>query len=141
MITPEENELLTRVGPETPGGELFRRYWHPVAMLPEISQETPTKFVRLLGEDLVLFRDMSGRVGLIGDHCPHRGVSLLYGRVEERGIACAYHGWLYDVNGDCRQPPPSRRETQSLSGARALWDVLDLYGTTAPAALAPLRRA
>src|SRR5713226_8808626 len=104
-MTPEENELLTRVGPGTLGGELFRRYWHPVAMPPEISEESPTKFVRMLGEDLVLFRDKSGRVGLIGDHCSHRGASLLYGRVEERGIACAYHGWLYDTTGNCLETP------------------------------------
>ena len=99
-MTPEDNELLTQVGPGTPGGELFRRYWHPVALLPEISEDNPTTFIRMLGEDLVLFRDKSGRVGLISDHCPHRGASLLYGRVEERGIACAYHGWLYDVSGN-----------------------------------------
>jgi 5,5'-dehydrodivanillate O-demethylase len=105
MLTEEENELLTRVGPGTPAGELYRRYWHPVAMVPEISESSPTKFVRILGEDLVLFRDKSGRVGLVGDHCPHRGASLLYGRVEERGIACAYHGWLYDVNGNCLETP------------------------------------
>src|SRR5439155_2579528 len=64
-----------------------------------------TAFVRILGEDLVLFRDRSGNVGLVGDHCPHRGASLLYGRIEERGIACAYHGWLYDTEGNCLETP------------------------------------
>jgi 5,5'-dehydrodivanillate O-demethylase len=112
MPTAEENELLTRVAPGTPGGEYLRRYWHPVAMLPELSAESPTKHVRMLGEDLVLFRDTSGRVGLLADHCSHRGASLLYGRVEERGLACAYHGWLYDTKGDClecpAEPPDSR---------------------------------
>src|SRR5438477_7854303 len=105
MLTEDENRRLTRVGPETPAGDLLRRYWQPVAMVPELSAETPTKHVRILGEDLVLFRDTRGRVGLLGDHCPHRGASLLYGRVEERGIACAYHGWLYDTEGNCLETP------------------------------------
>src|SRR5712692_455227 len=105
MLTPEENELLTRVGPGTPAGELFRRYWLPIAPVSELGDEQPTKFVRILGEDLVLFRDKSGNVGLIADHCSHRAASLLYGRVEERGIACAYHGWLYDTAGNCLETP------------------------------------
>jgi len=105
MLTAEENDLLTRIGPGTPAGELFRRYWLPFAVAKELNEENPTKFVRLLGEDLVLFRDKSGNVGLLGDHCSHRGASLLYGRVEERGIACAYHGWLYDTHGNCLETP------------------------------------
>jgi 5,5'-dehydrodivanillate O-demethylase len=105
MLTTEENELLTRVGPGTPGGELLRRYWFPVAPAPELTAENPTRFVRLLGEDLVLFKDKSGNVGLIADHCAHRGASMMYGRVEERGISCAYHGWLYDTRGDCLECP------------------------------------
>lgn len=105
MLTRDENEMLTRVGPGTPGGELLRRYWFPVAVASELKEEHPTKFVRILGEDLVLFKDKGGRVGLIADHCSHRGASLVYGRVEERGIACAYHGWLYDVEGNCLECP------------------------------------
>src|SRR5437870_10468075 len=105
MLTREENALLTRVGPGAPAGELLRRYWHPVAVARELTDESPTKFVRLLGEDLVLFKDKSGNVGLIADHCVHRGASLLYGRPEERGIACAYHGWLYDTAGNCLETP------------------------------------
>jgi len=105
MLTREENDLLTRVGPETPAGELLRRYWHPIAIARELTDDSPTRFVRVLGEDLVLFRDRSGRVGLIADHCAHRNASLLYGRVEERGIACAYHGWLYDTEGRCLETP------------------------------------
>src|SRR5436309_4540959 len=105
VLTQEENEFLTRVGPGTPGGELLRRYWLPVTPVQEISDSHPTRFVRLLGEDLVLFKDKSGRIGAIQDHCPHRGASLLYGRVEERGIACAYHGWLYDIEGNCLETP------------------------------------
>ena len=85
MLTHEENERLTRVGPGTPAGELLRRYWYPFAVAAELTAERPTRFVRLLGEDLVLFKDQSGSVGLLADHCSHRGASLLYGRVEERG--------------------------------------------------------
>ncbi len=104
-ITQAENERIARVSPGTPGGELLRRYWQPVAMVSAVSEEHPTTFVRLLGEDLVLFRDKSGNVGLLADHCSHRGASLLYGRVEERGISCAYHGWLYDTSGNCLETP------------------------------------
>ena len=110
MLTREENELLTRVGPGTPAGELLRRYWHPIALARDLSDETPTKFVRVLGEDLVLFRDKSGRTGLLADHCSHRSASLVYGRVEERGIACAYHGWLYDCEGNILETPPERND-------------------------------
>jgi 5,5'-dehydrodivanillate O-demethylase len=105
VLTLEDNELLCRIGPGTPAGELLRRYWHPVAPLTELADERPTKLVRILGEDLILFKDKSGNVGLIQDHCAHRGASLLYGRVEERGIACAYHGWLYDTAGNCLECP------------------------------------
>src|SRR5687768_16684388 len=104
VLTKEENEILTRVGPGTPAGELLRRYWLPVGYVEELAEE-PTKFVRIMGEDLVLWKDKSGNVGLMQDHCPHRGASMLYGRVEERGIACAYHGWLYDTAGNCLETP------------------------------------
>ncbi|MEA2638892.1 MAG: 5,5-dehydrodivanillate O-demethylase oxygenase subunit [Chloroflexota bacterium] len=105
MLTAEENEALIRVGPGTPAGELLRRYWFPIAFDQELTAAQPTRFVRLLGEDLILFKDKSGNAGLIQDHCAHRGASLLYGRVEERGIACAYHGWLYDTAGSCLECP------------------------------------
>ena len=105
VLTKEQNEILTQVGAGTPGGELLRRYWHPVAVTSELTDEQPTRFVRILGEDLVLFKDQGGNVGLIQDHCAHRGASMLYGRVEERGIACAYHGWLYDTAGNCLETP------------------------------------
>jgi len=105
MLTKEQNEMLTGVGPVTPGGELLRRYWQPIAVAKELTDAEPTKFVRVLGEDLVLFRDKSGNIGLLGDHCTHRGASLLYGRPEERGLACAYHGWLYDTAGNCLETP------------------------------------
>src|SRR5947209_6506515 len=105
MLTEEENRFFSEVGPGTPAGELLRRYWMPVRVAAELTPEQPTKFVRVLGEDLVLFLDKSGNVGLLADHCAHRGASLLYGRVEERGIACAYHGWLYDTAGNCLETP------------------------------------
>src|SRR5580693_2194568 len=92
------NETLAQVGPGTPCGELLRRYWHPVA-LAESAQSAPRK-VRILGEDLVLFRDRKGRAGLLYPRCMHRGTSLYYGRVESDGIRCCYHGWLFDVQGN-----------------------------------------
>src|SRR5436309_3001445 len=105
MLTAEQNKLLTQVDRGTPAGELLRRYWYPIAVAQELTDANPTRFIRVLGEDLVLFKDKSGNVGLIQDHCAHRGASLLYGRVEERGIACAYHGWLYDTAGNCLETP------------------------------------
>ena len=105
MLTPEENEMLTRVGPGTLAGELLRRYWHPVAIAAELPKDNPVKFVRILCEDLVLFQTKKGELGLLHDRCSHRGASLSYGRVEERGIACAYHGWLYDIQGNCLETP------------------------------------
>src|SRR4249919_2159751 len=110
MLTSEENEMLTRVGPGTPAGELLRRYWHPVAIATDLSDENPVKFVRILGEDLVLFQSKKGELGLIGDRCSHRGASLCYGRVEERGISCAYHGWLFDTEGKILETPPERND-------------------------------
>lgn len=112
MLTREENEMLTRVGPGTPGGELLRRYWHPVGVAAELTTDHPTQTVRILGETLVLFRDTKERVGLLADRCAHRGASLCYGRVEERGIACPYHGWLYDTAGNCLETPPEPAESK-----------------------------
>ena len=105
MLTKEENEMLTHVGPGTPAGELLRRYWLPVGVASELTVENPTQIVRILGETLVLFRDKLGRIGLIDDRCAHRGASLCYGRVEARGISCPYHGWLYDTQGNCLETP------------------------------------
>jgi 5,5'-dehydrodivanillate O-demethylase len=112
MLTREENELLTQVGSGTPAGELLRRYWLPVGVAEELTSENPTQLVQILGEFLVLFRDKSGRVGLIDARCAHRGASLYYGRVEERGIACPYHGWLYNVHGDCLETPAEPAESK-----------------------------
>ncbi len=94
---------LTEVGRGTPMGELMRRYWHPVGLSTHATS-TPRE-VRVLGEDLVLFRDGDGRAGLVHSRCCHRGTTLYYGRVEERGIRCCYHGWLFDVEGRCLEQP------------------------------------
>jgi phthalate 4,5-dioxygenase len=102
VLSAEDNEILTRVGPGTPMGEVFRRYWIPACLSEEIPEAdgAPVR-VRLLGEDLVAFRDTSGQVGLIEETCPHRGASLFYGRNEECGLRCTYHGWKFDVTGQC----------------------------------------
>ena len=104
MITPEDNELLTKVGPGTKMGELLRRYWHPIAASDEMTPR-PTKAVRILGETLVLFRDALGNLGLIGDRCPHRRASLLFGMPDGDGLRCAYHGWRFDRAGQCTDMP------------------------------------
>ena len=104
MLSIQENEDLTRVGPGTPMGELLRRYWHPVAASAQL-WENPTKAVRILGESLVLYRDRGGKLGLIGESCPHRRVNLLYGIPEQEGLRCPYHGWLFDETGRCLEMP------------------------------------
>ncbi|MBI1774098.1 MAG: Rieske 2Fe-2S domain-containing protein [Proteobacteria bacterium] len=101
--TAEPDAELTRVGPGTPCGEYMRRFWHPIAMTAELG-DTP-KPVTVLGEELVLFRDLSGRIGLLHKHCAHRHTSLEYGIVAERGIRCCYHGWLYDIDGRILETP------------------------------------
>src|SRR5207253_162285 len=111
-LSREENELLTRVGPGTPMGALMRRYWLPALLAEELAEpDCPPVRVRLLGEDLVAFRDSEGRVGLLGAHCPHRGASLFYGRNEECGLRCVYHGWKFDVTGQCVDMPNEPAES------------------------------
>jgi phthalate 4,5-dioxygenase oxygenase subunit len=106
MLSREENEILTRVGASTPMGELMRRYWIPALLSEEIpAPDCPPVRVRLLGEDLVAFRDSHGSVGLLGEHCAHRGTSLVFGRNEECGLRCVYHGWKYDVDGNVLDTP------------------------------------
>lgn len=100
---PEPDPELTRVGPGTPCGELMRRYWQPVCLSADL--ENLPRRVRILGEALIAFRDGQGRAGLLFPRCSHRGTSLEYGRVEERGLRCCYHGWLYDVEGNVLEMP------------------------------------
>jgi len=104
MLTSQENDALTQVGKGTPMGELMRRYWHPIAATAELD-DRPTKAVRLMGEDLVLYKDRSGTFGLIDRLCPHRRVDLSYGIPEENGLRCMYHGWMMDETGQCIEQP------------------------------------
>jgi phthalate 4,5-dioxygenase oxygenase subunit len=105
MITNEENQSLTQTSRGAPAGELLRRYWQPVALASELPPGGAPLAVRILGEDLALFRDDQGRVGLLGIHCSHRGTDLSYGRIEDGGLRCLYHGWLYDIHGRCLEQP------------------------------------
>lgn len=104
MLTVEQNERLTKVGPGTPMGALMRRYWHPIAGEAEF-EDRPTKRIRILGESLTLYKDKRGGYGLIGERCVHRGVNLATGIPEEDGLRCPYHGWKYDAKGQCIDQP------------------------------------
>jgi nitrite reductase/ring-hydroxylating ferredoxin subunit len=105
MISAERNALITQSGPGTPLGALMRQYWQPAALVDEFDGPRPVRPVRLLGEDLVLFRDPSGRYGLLDRHCAHRGADLAYGRAEDGGLRCPFHGWLFDAAGACLEQP------------------------------------
>ena len=106
MMSAADNALLTQVAPGTPMGELFRRYWLPALLAEELPEpDCPPVRVKLLGERLVAFRDTQGRVGIIDEFCAHRGVSLWFGRNEDGGLRCPYHGWKYDVSGQCTEVP------------------------------------
>jgi phthalate 4,5-dioxygenase oxygenase subunit len=111
-MTSEENELLTRIGPGTPMGELFRRYWIPALFSDDLpGPDCPPVRVRLLGEDLVAFRDTADQIALVEQHCPHRGASLFFGRNEEGGLRCVFHGWKFDVRGNCVDMPSEPPES------------------------------
>jgi phthalate 4,5-dioxygenase oxygenase subunit len=106
MLRKEQNDLLTQTGPGTPGGQLFRSYWIPALLAEELPEnDCPPVRVKLLSERLLAFRDTEGRYGLIDEFCAHRGVSLWFGRNEACGLRCAYHGWKYDVTGQCTEVP------------------------------------
>ncbi len=111
-MRPEDNELLTRVGPETPMGRLLRRFWLPALLEEELAgpDSDPVK-LRLLGEDLVAFRDTDGAIGFLDAHCPHRRSNLYFGRNEEHGLRCVYHGWKFDVRGQCVDMPSEPAES------------------------------
>ena len=106
MLSTEENDFICRVGPGTAMGDLMRRYWHPFLLIDELEEAdgAPVR-VRLLGEDLIAFRNTNGKVGLLDERCPHRGASLFFAINQECGMMCIYHGWKFDVNGDCVDMP------------------------------------
>jgi phenylpropionate dioxygenase-like ring-hydroxylating dioxygenase large terminal subunit len=125
---PHVNKLLTEVGRGTPCGELMRRYWHPIAVSANLTSDRPRQ-IRILGEDLVLFRDRTGRAGLLYSRCAHRGTTLYYGKVEERGLRCCYHGWLYDVEGRCLDQPCEPNGGRARDTVRQPWyPVEERYG-------------
>src|SRR5690606_21542964 len=104
METAEGNQLLTQVGRGTPMGELMRRYWHPICAVADMDGKW-TRPVRLLGERLVLFRNREGQLGLIAEQCPHRRASFLHGIPTAEGIRCPYHGWQFNIQGQCIEQP------------------------------------
>jgi phenylpropionate dioxygenase-like ring-hydroxylating dioxygenase large terminal subunit len=120
MLTKEDNELLTRVGPGTPMGDMMRQYWAPALLSEELPEADgrPVR-VRLMCEDLVAFRDSDGRPGLLANNCPHRGASLFFGRNEDSGLRCVYHGWKFDVDGRCTDMPNEPPESNFKDKVRA----------------------
>jgi phenylpropionate dioxygenase-like ring-hydroxylating dioxygenase large terminal subunit len=118
MLSNEQNDLITRTGPATAAGRLMRCYWQPAALVDELAGNRPVKPVRLLGENLVLFRDQQGRYGLIERACPHRGTDLAFGRLEGGGLRCAFHGWLFDVAGTCLETPAEPEESRMCANIR-----------------------
>src|SRR6266480_6124757 len=120
MLNKAENEMLCRVGPGTPMGELFREYWLPALPSSEFSTpDSPPKRMRLLGENLVMFRDSKGDVGAFVEACPHRGASLFFGRNEEAGLRCVYHGWKFDTTGQCVDMPSEPAESNFKTKIKA----------------------
>ena len=105
MISAEQNDLITRVGRGAPAGQLLRRYWQPIALVDELAGPRPLKAVQLMGQHFVLFRDETGQLGLLDRDCPHRGADLAFGRLEDGGLRCPFHGWLFDAKGNCLQTP------------------------------------
>ncbi len=144
MLNRDENELLTRVGRGTPAGELLRRYWHPVAAAGEFTKAKSILPVKIMGEELVVYRDLKGNYGLVGEHCPHRSASLAYGRVDEEGIRCPYHGWKFDGTGKCLEQPAEpagstfkERIKQVAYPVEKLGGLIFAYLGPAPAPLLP----
>lgn len=119
MLTKEQNDLLTLTGPGTPMGNVLRRYWVPAVMSEEVPEpDCPPVKVKLLGEELLAFRDTNGKVGIVQERCPHRQASLWLGRNEECGIRCVYHGWKFDVEGRCLDIPNEPQQDKMRDGIR-----------------------
>ncbi len=148
MLTAARNDMLTRVGPGTPMGNLLRRYWMPIAGASELTADKPIKPVRLLGEDLALYKDLGGRTGLIARHCAHRGADLSCGTVEQDGLRCFYHGWKFGSDGACIEQPyeeiaapnPKAREACAIAAypVRELAGLLWAYMGPQPAPELPV---
>src|ERR1700736_2103047 len=118
MMSQEQNDLITRIGPKDACGKLMRMYWQPAALVDELQGPRAVRPVKLLGENLVLFRDENGRYGLIDRHCAHRGADLAFGRLEQGGLRCAFHGWLFDVSGQCLETPAEPKGSTLCKGIK-----------------------
>ena len=120
MLSIEENATLTRTGPGTPMGDVFRSYWMPALLCRELPEpDCPPRRIKLLGEDFIAFRDSDGQVGIVEPRCPHRGANLFFGRNEECGLRCAYHGWKFDTSGRCVDIPTVDAEVAERLRGRA----------------------
>jgi phthalate 4,5-dioxygenase len=128
MLSTDLNTLITRTGPGTPGGKLLRQYWQPIATAEEMPIGGAPMPIRIMSEDLVLFRDDKDRLGLIGLHCAHRGTDLSYGRVENGGLRCLYHGWLFDIEGKCLDQPAEPDDKKFCHKVRQTSYPLQEYG-------------
>lgn len=130
MISAERNDYMTRVSRSTPAGTLLRRYWQPVALSDELAGPRPVRAVKLMGQDFVLFRDESGQLGMLDRDCPHRGADLAFGRLEDGGLRCPFHGWLFDVKGDCLQTPAEPEGSKLCSRIKqGAYPVVERAGT------------
>src|ERR671910_1182592 len=118
MLSVSDNELMCRVGPGTPMGNMIREYWVPALTPDDLVPDGPPLRVRLLGENLIAFRTTSGDVGLIQNSCPHRGASMFFGRNEEEGLRCVYHGWKFDTSGACVDMPSEPAESNFKNKVR-----------------------
>ena len=129
MTTARENEILTRVGPGTPMGALMREYWVPVARSDEVATDGDPVRIMALGEPLIAFRDTGGRLGVLDHRCPHRCASLFFGRNEKNGIRCIYHGWKFDVDGNCLEMAnvPPHQDFKDKVKAKA-YPTVERYG-------------
>ena len=120
MLTRDDNELMCRVGPGTPMGNLLREYWIPALHSTDLPErDGAPQRIRLLNENLIAFRDTSGRVGIVANACPHRGASMFFGRNEEDGLRCVYHGWKFDTTGQCVDMPNEPAESNFKHKIRA----------------------
>ena len=146
MLSREDNELVCRTGPDTTMGKLFRRYWHPFLLSSELPEpDGPPVRVKLLGEELVAFRDTMGEVGLLEERCPHRGASLYYGINDQCGLTCVYHGFAFDIHGKCIATPSDAPGSNFKDKVRAkAYPVIEsagvLWAYMGPPAKQPRRR-